>query len=75
VFSCGKVGHFAKDCKSESRKEETINLIEEDKQEASLLMMVRSSGVEHKQVENLARRSSSMENSVRRLGIVDYSTR
>jgi len=38
-------------------------------------MMARSSGAEHKQVENLARRPSSMENSAKRLSIVDNSTR
>jgi len=74
-FSCGKSGHFAKDCRSESRNEETINLTEEGKEEATLLMMVRSSGAEHKQVENSARKSNSMENSARRLSIVDNSTR
>ena len=74
-FNCGKVGHFAKDCQFESRKEETINLTKEGKEEATLLMMARSSGFEHKQVENSARRPSSMENSARRLSRVDNSTR
>jgi len=74
-FSCGKSGHFAKDCRSESRNEEMINVTEEAKEEATLLMMVRSSGAEHKQVENLARRPNSMENSAKRLSIVDNSTR
>jgi len=37
--------------------------------------MVRSSGAEHKQVENSARRPNSMENSARRLSIIDNSTR
>jgi len=74
-FSCGKSGHFAKDCRSESRNEETINLTEEGKEEATLLMMLRSSGAEHKQVENSARRPNNMENSARRLSIVDNSTR
>jgi len=74
-FSCGKSEHFAKDCRSESRNEEMINLTEEGKEEATLLMMVRSSGAEHKQVENSARRPNSMENSARRRSIVDNSTR
>ena len=74
-FSCGKSGHFAKDCKFESRKEETINLTKDVEEEAILLMMVHSSRVEHKQVENSARRPSSKENTVRRLSIVDNSTR
>jgi len=52
-----------------------INVTEEAKEEATLLMMVRSSGAEHKQVENLARRPNSMENSAKRLSIVDNSTR
>jgi len=74
-FNCGKSGHFAKNCRYENRKEETINLTEEGKEEATLLMMARSSGVEHKQVENLARRRSSMENLARRLSIIGNSTR
>jgi len=74
-FNCGKSGHFAKDCRSESRKEDTINLTKDVEEEATLLMMMRSSGAEHKQVVNSARRPSSMENSAKRLSIVDNSTR
>ena len=74
-FNCGKSGHFAKDCKSESIKEETINLTKDVEEEATLLMMARSSGAEHKQVVNSTRRPSSMENSTRRLSIVDNSTK
>ncbi|XP_027927593.1 uncharacterized protein LOC114184484 [Vigna unguiculata] len=74
-FNCGKSGHFAKDCRSESRKEETINLTKDVEEEATLLMMACSSGAEHKQVVNSARRPSSMKNSTKRLSIVDNSTR
>jgi len=69
-FSCGKVGHFAKDCRSENNREETINLIEEV-EEAILFMVGCNVGVEHKQVENLVRRlsitreSSSVDRSIR----------
>jgi len=72
-FSCGKSENFAKDCRSESRKEETINLTKDVEEEATLLMMARSSGAEHKQVVNSAKRPSSMENSTRKLCIVDNS--
>jgi len=48
---------------------------EEGKEEATLLMMARSSGPEHMQVVNSTRRPSSMENSARRLSIVNNSTR
>ena len=41
----------------------------------TLLMMARSSEDEHKQVVNSARRPNNMENSARRLSIVDNSTR
>jgi len=41
----------------------------------TLLMMVRSSRSEHKQVENSVRRPNNMENSEGRLSIVDNSTR
>ena len=68
-FSCGKFGHFAKDYISESRKEEMINLTKDVEKEATLLMMARYSGVEHKQLVNSARRPSNMENSARRLSI------
>jgi len=74
-FNCDKVKHFAKYYRSKSGKEETINPTKEVKEKATLLMMVRSLGVEHKQVENSSRRTSSMENSTRRLSIVDHSTR
>ncbi|KOM46533.1 hypothetical protein LR48_Vigan07g023700 [Vigna angularis] len=65
-FSCDKVEHFVKDCLSEYKKEETINLTEEVKEEVTLLMMARSSRAKHKRVEHLTRRPSSMKNSGRK---------
>jgi len=52
-----------------------INLTKEGKEEATLLMIACSSGGEHKQMVNSATRPSSMENSTKRLSIVDNSIR
>lgn len=51
--------HIARECRCESGKEETVNLIEQVAKESRIFLMTCSSGAEHK--ENLASLLSSKE--------------
>jgi len=39
-YNCGKVGHYARDCQSENKREETTNLLTKDVEDEAMLLMM-----------------------------------